>query len=62
MDDPSRVYKFCSLWIELSQNVFKVERSTYSMLEWLGDVGGLYDGLILIFGSVIGSLSSFQLK
>ena len=38
-------YKFASFWLELRQDVTFIERSTYSILEWLGDVGGLFDGL-----------------
>lgn len=32
----------------LDQNVTQIERKTYSSLEWLGDIGGLYDALKLI--------------
>lgn len=28
-----------------------IERKTYSLLEWIGDVGGLFDGLIYL-GSI----------
>ena len=38
------------------------ERSTYSFLEWLGDVGGLFDGLGLIFRVLIGPFSAFAVK
>ena len=38
------------------------ERSTYSLLEWLGDVGGLFDGLGLIAHLVIGPVATFVLK
>ena len=39
-----------------------IERSTYSILEWLGDVGGLFDMLNLIGGVLIGPLAAFSLK
>ena len=32
----------------LTQASQTVERQTYSLLEWVGDVGGLLDGLIII--------------
>ena len=44
----------------MDQNV--IERQTYSVLEWLGDVGGLYDMLGLIGGALIGPLAAFSLK
>ena len=28
------------------------------MLEWLGDVGGLYDGLLIVSTPLLGSLAS----
>ena len=47
-EEPEKVYKICGAWIELSQNLITTERQTYSMLEWVGDVGGLLDGLSLL--------------
>ena len=38
-----------------------IERSTYSILEWLGDVGGLFDMLCLIGGFLIGPLATYSL-
>ena len=32
----------------LDQDITQIERKTYSCLEWLGDIGGLYDALKLI--------------
>ena len=43
--EPKYPYKFASFWLELRQDVTFIDRSTYSILEWLGDVGGLFDGL-----------------
>ena len=50
------------MWLELGQDYLKIERKTYSLLEWVGDVGGLFDGLLIIFSSLLGSLASFTLK
>ena len=55
-------YKFNSLFLELLQEHTTYERSTYSALEWLGDVGGLFDGLGLIAHLVVGQFSAFALK
>ena len=48
MENPDGRYKFASAEINLSQDVLKVSRQTYSFLEWLGDVGGLMDALIVL--------------
>ena len=55
-------YKITSAWISLSMDQIVVERQTYSILEWLGDVGGLFDMLRLIAGSLVAPLSAFALK
>ena len=39
-----------------------IERQTYSVLEWLGDIGGLYDALRLIGLLIITPFSSFALN
>ena len=39
-----------------------IERQTYSSLEWLGDVGGLFDGLRLIVGPIVARVSAYALK
>ena len=41
-----------ALGIRLSADMTMHEREIYSLLEWLGDVGGLYDGLRIV-GSII---------
>ena len=56
------MYKFNSLWLELSSSKNTIERSTYDMLQWLGDVGGLYDGLILIIRFFISPLIAVCVK
>ena len=46
--------------IDMQRKIF--ERSTYSFLEWLGDVGGLFDGLILIIGWLISPFITFVMN
>ena len=41
-------YKFTGIDLKYDVDLKVIERSTYSLLDWLGDVGGLYDGLKLI--------------
>ena len=48
--------------LELKQDQTTYERTTYSGLEWLGDVGGLFDGLGLIARFVVGPFASFAVK
>jgi len=37
-------------------------RQTYSLLDWMGDLGGLYDALILIAGLIVAPISAFNLQ
>ena len=37
-------------------------RSTYSLLDWLGDLGGLLEALMFICAAIIKPLTSFTLK
>ena len=37
-------------------------RKTYSFLDWLGDMGGLFDGLYLIGMIIVAPISNFSLK
>ena len=39
-----------------------IERSTYSSLEWLGDIGGLYDALLFIGKVVVSPIALLSLK
>ena len=39
-----------------------IERQTYSTLEWLGDVGGLYDMLCLLGRNLISPFATFALN
>ena len=57
-----RVYKLTSLWLEQGQKRRIIERSTYSVLELIGDVGGLFDGLKLIANALIGPLAAYAMN
>ena len=65
-DEPYGPYTYASLAItKLRVYDLKVyNRKTYSLLDWLGDVGGLIDGLyligeILVTGYSVSSLESY---
>ena len=47
-EDRESRYKFVSVTVKLSKNSLKTNRQTYSLLDWIGDIGGLYDGLKVI--------------
>ena len=48
--------------VSLDQNISQIERSTYGFLEWLGDIGGLYDAMRIIAMIIVYPVSSFSLK
>ena len=60
-ENPDGRYKFSSFSMFVSPDLTVTERSTYSILEWLGDIGGLYDALFLICSALVKPFSSFWL-
>lgn len=60
-EKPFNKYKFNSVKIYFNQDQLMINRQTYSLLEWLGDIGGLFDGLRIIGGVFIAPISSFAL-
>ena len=61
-DKPNNLYKISSVVITLDQDITQIERATYSGLEWLGDVGGLFDGMRIIGGFIVYPVATFSLK
>ena len=39
-----------------------IERTTYSGLEWLGDVGGLFDGIRIIAHTLVLPVSTLAMR
>ena len=39
-----------------------IERQTYSLLEWVGDVGGLFDGLKLVGTILVAPFAAFAVQ
>ena len=56
------MYKFHSFWLELSPSLMTIERKTYSMLEWLGDIGGLFEGLTRVGFFLVAPIANFAMK
>ena len=51
-----------SMWLIMDMEKKIMERSTYSFLDWLGDVGGLFDGLKLIILQLIYPFVTFVMN
>ena len=60
-ENPSRKYKFTSWELNLSGDKKVINRETYSLLDLLGDVGGLIEALRFFCIFIIGPVSSFSL-
>ena len=61
-EDPFKKYKFTSLEVNLSLDKLVVNRETYSLLDWLGDLGGLFDAIRFMCRFIIYPVSSFNLS
>ena len=48
--------------LQFSQDKTSIERSTYSILEWLGDIGGLFDALKALGAFFAGPFTTMALK
>ena len=55
-------YKFFSLEVNLNEDLKQIDRETYSMLDWLGDIGGLIEALKVFGEVIISSMSMFAFK
>ena len=58
----NRIYKLASLWIEFGQSLTETERQTYSMLDLLGDIGGLFEALRYIGGMIMAPFTAFAMQ
>ena len=56
------LFKFDSFYFELSSSMFQYERQTYSALEFVGDIGGLYDGLNQLSRMLLAPIATIALK
>lgn len=60
--DPSKLYKLASIWLEQGLSERIVERSTYSFLDWVGNVGGLFNGLRISFSLLLTPITAYSLR
>ena len=59
-ENPENRYKFCSMHIVLDDSLTTYNRQTYSSLDFLGDLGGLYDALRYLFKALLIPFITFQ--
>lgn len=62
MENPLSKYKFTSLEVNLSLHKKVINRQTYSLLDWLGDFGGLIDGLYYLCKFLMSPVTAFSLQ
>ena len=60
--NPDGKFKVTSLNINLSPDLVEYERTTYSLLEWLGDIGGLVDALRYLGGLTVAPIATFSMR
>ena len=61
-DNPDTKYKFNSLVLYVSLDSLVTERETYGVLEWMGDLGGLFDALRYLGVFIVSPIASYRLK
>ena len=47
-EKPKGQYKFGSAALVVDNKIQIVNRQTYGLLDWLGDIGGLYDAMFIL--------------
>ena len=61
-ENPNARYKFISVEFSFSYDQTLVQRQSYSLLDWMGDMGGLADAFYILGKLLIFPISSFALK
>ena len=61
-DNLNRDYKFGGIEFNKSQDLEHWNRNTYSFLDFLGDLGGLYDALKFVCLALVTPFSSLALR
>ena len=59
---PSSKFKYTSMEIKMSLDLVTWTRQSYSLLDWLGDLGGLFDALWYIAHFIVKPASAFMLQ
>ena len=56
------MFKYVGVDVYLSPDLKIWTRETYSILDYLGDLGGLYDALYLILNFIAAPIASFNMQ
>ena len=56
------LYKFSSIEFNLDNRIGVVQRETYDLLSWLGDIGGLIDALKYAVQFIMAPYAAFSAK
>ena len=48
LDDIQQIVSF-----EFDLNLHRIDRAVYNGLDWLGDLGGLYEALAVVLGTIV---------
>ena len=62
IEKPDGKYKFTSMELNLKLKEKIIFRETYDVLSFIGDVGGLADGLLMLFSFLLSPYTSFKLR
>ena len=66
IDHPTKnefgLYKFSSIEFNLDKRIGVVQRETYDLLSWLGDLGGLIDALKYAVQFLLAPYAAFSSK
>ena len=60
--NPDNLYKYASFEINLNKDLLQTNRQTYSLLDLLGDCGGLMDILIFIGAIFVNPISIYAAR
>ena len=60
--EPNNRYIFTSIYFGQGKDLHAINRKTYNLLDWLGDWGGLLDGLKMIAKILVTPLTTLALK
>ena len=58
-DKPSNKYKYASIEFNMSSNIMNWNRTTYSILDWLGDLGGLFGMLFSLASLAVAPMANY---
>ena len=61
-NNTSARYKYLSSEFKVSIDRQNFSRETYSFLDWLGDLGGLIDALIIVTNYIVAPFAGYRLQ